>query len=77
MVSRFMYDPQELHWKTSKINLRYLRGIVGYGLVYKSTKYFIIIIYKNNNRGWQIKSIKVRLHRLEVDFEDKSDKVGE
>jgi hypothetical protein len=45
MVSRFMLDSQEIHWKVAKIILRYLRGIVGYGLVYRSTKDFRLIGY--------------------------------
>ena len=45
MVSRFMAKPKELHWKTTKRILRCLRGTVGYGLVYRSTKDFRLIGY--------------------------------
>jgi hypothetical protein len=40
MVSLFMEEPKELHWKEAKRILRYLCGTIGYGLVYISTKYF-------------------------------------
>jgi len=40
MVSRFMAELKELHWKEAKRILRYLCGTIGYGLVYRSTKYF-------------------------------------
>jgi hypothetical protein len=45
MVLRFMLEHEELHWKEIKRILRYLRGIVGYGLVYISTKYLRLIGY--------------------------------
>jgi hypothetical protein len=37
MVSRFMVEPKEFHWKTAKRILRYPCGTIGYCLVYKST----------------------------------------
>jgi hypothetical protein len=37
MVSRFMEEPKEMHWKVAKSILRYLHRTVGYGLVYRST----------------------------------------
>ena len=40
-----MAEPQELHWKAIKRILRYLRGTVGYGLAYRSTKDFRLIGY--------------------------------
>jgi hypothetical protein len=42
-----MLDSQEIHWKVAKIILRYLRGIVGYGLVYRSTNDFNLIGYRD------------------------------
>jgi len=45
MVSIFMEEPKELHWKETKRILRYLHGTVGYGLLYRSTKYFRLIGY--------------------------------
>ena len=49
MVSRFMAEPKELHWKTTKRILRYLRGTIGYGLTYISTKYLRLIGYTDSN----------------------------
>jgi hypothetical protein len=49
MVSRFMSEPKELHWKVAKMILRYLHGTVGYGLVYRSTKDFKLIGYIDSN----------------------------
>jgi hypothetical protein len=45
MVSIFMLDPWEIHWKETKIILRDLHGTVGYGLVYKSIEDFRVTIY--------------------------------
>jgi hypothetical protein len=45
MVSRFMAEPKELHWKATKRILKYMHGKIGYGLVYRSTKYFRLIGY--------------------------------
>jgi len=48
MVSRFMTEPKELHWKTTKRILKYRHGIIGYGLVYISTKDLTLIGYTNS-----------------------------
>jgi hypothetical protein len=34
MVFRFMSNPKEIHWKAAKRILRYLRGTIGYGLIF-------------------------------------------
>lgn len=47
MVSRFMEEPKEFHWKATKRILIYLGGTIGYGLVYMSTEYFRLIIYED------------------------------
>ena len=31
-LSQFMFEPRHIHWTSTKHVLRYLRGIVGYGL---------------------------------------------
>jgi hypothetical protein len=49
MISTFMAEPKELHWKEAKRILRSLRGTIGYGLVYRSTKDFRLIGYTNSN----------------------------
>eukprot|EP00253_Pinus_taeda_P002408 PITA_02408 len=49
MVSRFMAKPKELHWKVVKRILRYLRGTVGYGLVYRSIEDFRLIGYADSD----------------------------
>jgi hypothetical protein len=36
-LSQFMIQPRQLHWVVVKHVLRYLRGIVGYGLRYASS----------------------------------------
>jgi hypothetical protein len=33
-LSQFMVEPREVHWVAAKHMLRYLQGIVGYGLQY-------------------------------------------
>jgi hypothetical protein len=45
MVSRFMSNPKEIHWKTTKRILRYIHGTIGYGLIYRSTDDFRLIGY--------------------------------
>jgi hypothetical protein len=37
VLSQFMSQPRQTHWTTTKHVLRYLRGIVGYGLRYASS----------------------------------------
>ena len=34
-LSQFMVDPRRVHWTVAKHILRYIRGIVEYGLVYE------------------------------------------
>jgi hypothetical protein len=36
VISRFMWNPQVIHWRVAQRTLKYLHGIIGYGLVYKS-----------------------------------------
>jgi hypothetical protein len=36
VLSQFMSQPRQAHWIAAKHVLRYLRGIVGYGLRYAS-----------------------------------------
>jgi hypothetical protein len=45
MVSIFMEEPKEFHWKATKRILRYPHGTIGYGLVYMYPKYFRMIGY--------------------------------
>jgi hypothetical protein len=49
MVSRFMSNPKEIHWKEAKRILRYLRGTIGYGLIYRSTEDFRLIGYTDSD----------------------------
>ena len=37
VLSQFMSQPRQLHWVATKHVLRYLQGIVGYGLRYASS----------------------------------------
>jgi hypothetical protein len=37
VLSQFMSQPRQTHWKAAKNALRYLRGTVGYGLRYASS----------------------------------------
>jgi hypothetical protein len=39
VLSQFMSQPRQTHWTAAKHVLRYLRGIVGYGLRYASSVY--------------------------------------
>lgn len=34
VLSQYMYKPLESHWNATKFILRYLQGIVGYGIIY-------------------------------------------
>jgi hypothetical protein len=45
MVSIFMPNPKEIHWKETKRILRYLPGTIGYGLVYISIEDYRLIGY--------------------------------
>jgi hypothetical protein len=45
-----MSKPLEIHWKEARTIFRFLHGIVGYGLIYRSTKDFRLIVYTNSNR---------------------------
>ena len=49
IVSRFMSNPKEIHWKEVKRILRYLHGTIGYDLIYRSTKYFRLIGYTDSD----------------------------
>jgi hypothetical protein len=40
---------KEIHWKEAKRILRYLRGTIGYGLIYRSTKDFRLIDYTHSD----------------------------
>jgi hypothetical protein len=33
-LSQFMIEPRHIHWVATKHVLRYLRGMIGYGLIY-------------------------------------------
>jgi hypothetical protein len=46
IVSRFMQEPQELHWKDAKSILRYIQGTITFGMYYvaDSTLYLIRFI---------------------------------
>ena len=37
LVSRFMQQPHEIHWKVAKRFLRYLQGTLHYGVFYSSS----------------------------------------
>jgi chaperone required for assembly of F1-ATPase len=49
MISRFITEPKELHWKLVKRILRYLRSTIGYGLVYRSIEDFRLIGYTDSD----------------------------
>ena len=49
MVSRFISNPKEVHWKEAKRILRYLHGTIGYGLIHRSTEDFRLIGYTDSD----------------------------
>ena len=49
MVLRFMQKTHESHWKEEKIILRYLQGIVHYGVFYSSRDIVSLLGYTNFN----------------------------
>ena len=48
-LSRFMSEPRHIHLVTAKHVLRYLHGIVGYGLRYSSSGGVVLLGYTNSN----------------------------
>jgi hypothetical protein len=49
IVSRFMSNPKEIHWKEAMRILRYLHSTIGYGLIYRSTEDFRLIGYTDSD----------------------------
>jgi hypothetical protein len=47
MVSRFMQNPHESHWKKDKIILSYLQGTLNYGVFYSHKASISFIGYTN------------------------------
>ncbi|XP_028089057.1 uncharacterized protein LOC114289505 [Camellia sinensis] len=50
LVSRYMEEPKMPHLKAAKRILRYVKGIIKYGLFYSSTKKSKLVGY--NHSGW-------------------------
>ena len=48
-LSHFMSEPTQLHWVVAKHLLRYLHGIVGYGLRYFSTEEVMLHGYTDSD----------------------------
>jgi hypothetical protein len=49
LVSRFMQEPHELHWKATKRILRYIRGTHTYGIQYSSNGNANLVGYTDSN----------------------------
>jgi hypothetical protein len=49
ILSRFMSNPLELHWRYLKRVLRYIKFTIDYGLIYKSTKEANLIGYTDSD----------------------------
>jgi hypothetical protein len=43
IVSRFMQEPHELHWKVAKCILRYIQGTITFGIHYETNSTFDLI----------------------------------
>ena len=44
-LDQFMCEPRQMHWVDAKHVLRYLHGIVGYGLRYTSSSHLTLVSY--------------------------------
>jgi hypothetical protein len=49
MVSRFMQNPHDNHWKETKRILRYLQGTLHYGVFYSSKASISLLGYTNSD----------------------------
>ena len=47
ILSRFMQEPRESHWNSSKRVLRYIQGTKDFGILYKKYKYFTLVGYSD------------------------------
>lgn len=48
LISRFMERPKEAHWQATKRILRYLNGTKGFGILYSSSKSFMLRGYTDS-----------------------------
>ncbi|XP_059075069.1 secreted RxLR effector protein 161-like [Cryptomeria japonica] len=49
LVSLFMQDPHELHWRAAKFFLRYVSGTQNFGIQYSPTDKFELVGYIDSN----------------------------
>eukprot|EP00253_Pinus_taeda_P010323 PITA_10323 len=49
LISRFMERPKETHWQATKRILRYVNGTKGFGILYSSSKSFMLTGYTNSD----------------------------
>jgi hypothetical protein len=49
ILSRFMHQPCEGHWTTTKQVLKYLKGTQSYGIKYSKVSYFHLIGYSDSD----------------------------
>lgn len=49
LISRFMQDPHESHWRVAKRILRYVSGTHNFGIHYSPTKQFELVGYTNSD----------------------------
>jgi hypothetical protein len=54
LISRFMENPKESHWKEGKRILRYVNGTINFGIKYSTSEYFRFIGYTHNDCGGNI-----------------------
>ena len=47
ILSRFMQEPRESQWNSTKRVLRYIQGTKDFGLLYKKYKYFTLVGYSD------------------------------
>ena len=49
ILSRFMQEPRDSHWNSTKRVLRYIQGTKYFGLLYKRNKIFALVGYSNSD----------------------------
>ena len=59
--SQYMHEPRQIHWVAAKHVLRYLHGIVGYGLRYSADNDMQLVGYTDSDWARSVKDRKTFL----------------
>jgi hypothetical protein len=54
ILSRFMQEPRENHWNSTKWLVRYIQGTKDFGLLYKKNKIFAFVRYSEADVAKQL-----------------------